>query len=449
MLLRSGLALLIGMLAIAPVRANDLPASTVKILQDKKLDLKLLDGLDKELQMPPAWIDGAKKEKILRISGTWDPGEFNAFSRPFRERYPYISLRYSRGSRFDRVTRPLLAYKSGRSTIDVITGIGGEYSEFRDAGALENMSGLPNLKNIPPGMTHKDGWWVGQRLRYWCMSFNTQKITKAAMPKTWDELVTNAAMRNGNIGMGNRPNLWLLPMWEEKGEPWIRNFVEKLFAVNKPQLRNEGMNALADLAIVGEFDIALPSAEYRTKQLELKGAPISWHCPEPVPFTISELIVLKGGNTNGAMMFVNWFLSKEGQISQYATDLAPPVHKDLQKREFLAYPDEILGRRHAYLDPELLEHDLEKLMKIWEPLWYSGKGLKLQVVKAELNAVASGGRSINFKVDGAAHAAKVSEDTTHININGKKAEAASLAAGMTCEITYAGNNQDAIRVECK
>jgi iron(III) transport system substrate-binding protein len=426
-----------------------LPQATQRMMKDKKLDLKLLNGLDQELQMPQAWVDGAKKEGMLRVGGTWDPPQFDAFARPFHERYPYITLRYSRGSRFDRVTKPLLAFKAGRSIIDVITGIGAEYTLFKDAGALENLSVVPNRRNVPPEMQQKDGWWVGQRLRYWCMSYNTSKITKDQMPKTWDDLVTNQAMRNGAIGMGNRPNLWLLPMWEAKGEPWIKKTAQQLFAVDKPQLRNEGMNSLIELVIAGEFNVSLPSAEYRTKQLEDKGAPISWHCPEPLPLTISELIVLKGGNTNASLMFTNWFLSKEGQISQYAADLAPPVHKELQTREFLSYPDEIMGRKSAFLDPELLERDLDNMLKIWEPLWYSGKGLQLQVVKADLSSVEKGGRSIGFNVNGQPQTAKIDQDSTHINVGGTTSEPSELKVGQSCEITYAGNNQDAIRLDCK
>jgi ABC-type Fe3+ transport system substrate-binding protein len=446
-------SLMVGLLFLSAPMASfadePLPQATQKMMKDKHLDLKLLDGLDRELRMPQAWIDGAKKEGLLRIGGTWDPPQFDAFIRPFHERYPYVTLRYSRGSRFDRVTKPLIAYKTGRSIIDVITGIGGEYTLFRDAGAIENLAAIPNRKNVPEGMQQKDGWWVGQRLRYWCMSYNTTKISKDQLPKTWDDLVTSPAMRNGNIGMGNRPNLWLLPMWEAKGEPWVRNLAQQLFAVDKPQLRNEGMNALLELAIAGEFGVSLPSAEYRTKQLEDKGAPVTWHCPEPLPLTISEIIVMKGGNTNAAFMFVNWFLSKEGQISQFTADLAPPVHKDLQTREFLSYPDEVLGRKTAFLDPDLLDRDLDNLLKIWEPLWYSGKGLKLQVVKADLSSVEKGGRSIGFNVNGAAQTAKVSQDNTHVNIQGSPAEPSELKAGQSCEITYAGNNQDAIRVDCR
>ncbi len=447
------LSLMVGLLALSlPVASfadEPLPQTTQKIMKDKNLDLKLLSGLDQELQMPQAWIDGAKKEALLRIGGTWDPGQFDAFARPFHERYPYITLRYSRGTRFDRVTKPLVAYKAGRSIIDVITGIGAEYTEFKDAGAIENLSVIPNRKNVPDGMQQKDGWWLGQRLRYWCMSYNTDKISKGDLPKTWDDLVTSPAMRNGNIGMGNRPNLWLLPMWETKGEAWVKNFSEKLFAVDKPQLRNEGMNGLIELVIAGEFNISLPSAEYRTKQLQDKGAPVSWHCPTPVPLTISEVIVMKGGNTNAAFMFVNWFMSKEGQISQYASDLAPPVHKDLQTREFLSYPDEILGRPYAYLEPERLEGDLDKLLKLWEPLWYSGKGLKLEVTKAALTEVGKDGRTVGFNVNGTPQTAKVSEDATHVAINGSSADPTELKAGLNCEITYAGNNQNAIRLDCK
>ena len=436
------MALLPGALAAA-----DLPKATQKILQDTKLPESILSGLDKELEMPAAWLAGAQKEKLLRVSGTWDLDQFQNFIRPFRERYPFVDVKYSRGTRFDRVTKPLLAYKTGRVVSDVISGIGAEFQIFKDIGALENLASLPNWQNVPPAMQQKDGWWIGQRLRYWCMTYNTQRIKKDQLPKTWDDVIGNAAMSNKKLGMGNRPNLWLLPMWEMKGETWTRNYSEKLFAVNKPQLRKEGMNALVELAIAGEFDVALPAAEYRTKQLMDKGAPIAWHCPEPVPMTISEMVVIKGGNTNASLMFVNWFMSKEGQVSQFAADQAPPVHKDLQTREFLAFPDEIIGRPVAFLEPEVLENDLEKLVKFWDPLWYSGMGLKLQVVTAPIAQIVKG--VIRFDVKGATQNARVSDERTRVAINGEAAEPSALKPGMVCEITYAGNNQDVTRMECK
>ena len=429
------------------VAAADLPKATQKIMKDTQLPPSILEGLDQELQMPTEWLAGAQKEKQLRVSGTWDLEQFQAFIAPFRERYPYIDVKYSRGTRFDRVTKPLLAFKTGRVISDVISGVGAEFQVFKDLNALENLGKIPNWQNVPPAMQQKDGWWIGQRLRYWCMSYNTQKVKKESLPKTWDDLIGNPALSNKKLGMGNRPNLWLLPMWEMKGEAWTHNFAEKLFVVNKPLLRKEGMNALIELAIAGEFDVALPAAEYRTKQLMDKGAPIAWHCPEPVPMTISEMIVMKGGNTNASLMFVNWFMSREGQVSQFASDQAPPVHKDLQTKDFLAFPEQILGRPIAFLDPEALETDLEKLVKFWDPLWYSGMGLKLQIVTSKLDQIVKG--VVRFDVKGAVHNARISDERTRIAINGDSSEVEHLKAGMTCEITYAGNNQDVTRLECK
>ncbi len=435
--------------AVAPATAAELPKATQAIMKETGLPADVLDGLDAELVMPVKWIEGAKKERQLIVSGTWDADQFEALVAPFSERYPYIRFKYSRATRHDRVIKPLLAYKAGRIVSDLISGVGAKYSAFREINAILDMRQIPNWNNVPDGMKDKDGGWIGQRLRYWCIAYNKNALAKADLPKTWDDLLTNPKLRGGKIGMGNRPNLWLLPMWDMKGETAIRDYASKLFGEVKPQLRKEGMNALISLATAGEFDISLPSAEYRVSQMERKGAPISWHCPEPVPMAISEMIGLKGGHENAALMFVNWFMSKEGQVSQFAANYAPPVHKDLRRREFLAYPDEILGRKIAFRDPEAMETDLPKLMRFWDPMWFSAKGLKLDVVTAKLDQVAKKGASVNFTVNGKAQTVRISGSRTTIEIDGVDGQRAELKAGMTCEIAYPGNNQEALKIDCK
>jgi ABC-type Fe3+ transport system substrate-binding protein len=100
-----------------------------------------------------------------------------------------------------------------------------------------------------------------------------------------------------------------------------------------------------------------------------KGAPISWHCPAPVPSAISEMAILKGTpNIDAARLFANWLLSKEGQIAQFYADHATPIHKDLQTKEFLTFPDELAGKQLAFRSPEL-ENRTEELLKLWNPYW--------------------------------------------------------------------------------
>lgn len=427
----------------------DLPKSTQAILKKLKLDASILGDIDRETKVADAWVAGAKKEGDLRIGATWDELQFEQLSRPFKERYPYIKIKYSRATRHDRVIKPLLAFQTGRVITDVISGIGAKVNIFRKIGALEDLSGLPNWKNVPDGMKDPKGRWIGQRLRYWCMSYNTKKVDKKDLPKKWEDLITNTRWHGKKIGMGNRPNLWLISLWGAKGEDWTKDYARKLFSIVKPQLRKEGMNALIGLAIAGEFDASIPSAAYRTYQQIQKGAPIGWHCPEPIPLAISELVIVKGTTKkNSAMMFVNWFLSREGQIAQYAANFAPPVHKDLQRKEFLSFPDQIIGKKIAFREPDALENDLNKLMKFWDPLWFAGRGLKLTTVKSKITKVKRGGRRLSFKVGGKTHTVKISGSRTKITVNGVDSTRKGVKKGMTCEITYPGNKEEAKKVAC-
>jgi ABC-type Fe3+ transport system substrate-binding protein len=433
-----------------PTFAADLPKATQEMLKKLKLDASILGEVDKETSMPAAWIEGAKKEGELRIGATWDELQFEKLAAPFRERYPYIKIRYSRATRHDRVIKPLLAFQTGRIITDVISGIGAKVAVFRKLKALETISSLPNWNNVPVGMKDPKGQWVGQRLRYWCMSYNTKRVKKSELPAKWEDLITNTRWHNKKIGLGNRPNLWLITLWGPKGEAWVKDYARNIFSIVKPQLRKEGMNALVGLAIAGEFDASLPSAAYRVQQQAKKGAPIGWHCPEPVPMAISEMAVFKGTpRKNSAMMFVNWFLSREGQISQYAANFAPPVHKDLQRKEFLSFPDQIVGKKIAFRDPESLEADLNNLVKFWDPLWFAGRGLKLSTVSTKISAVKRGGRRISFKVGGKTHTVKVSGSRTKVVVGGIDSTRRGVKKGMSCQITYPGNKEEAKKIDCK
>jgi ABC-type Fe3+ transport system substrate-binding protein len=282
------------------------------------------------------------------------------------------------------------------------------------------------------------------------MSYNTNKVKQSDLPKKWEDLITNKRWHNKKIGMGNRPNLWLITLWGPKGEAWVKDYARDMFSIVKPQLRKEGMNALIGLAIAGEFDASVPSAAYRVQQQAKKGAPIGWHCPEPVPMAISEMAVFKGTpRKNSAMIFVNWFLSREGQISQYAANFAPPVHKDLQRKEFLSFPDQIIGKKIAFRDPESLEEDLNNLVKFWDPLWFAGRGMKLSTVDTTISAVKRGGRRISFKVGDKTHTVKVSGSRTKIVVGGVDSTRKGMKKGMSCQITYPGNKEEAKKIDCK
>ena len=357
-------------LSLSPAGADDLPASTKDMLGKLGLQSSFMAGLDDELNVPKAWIDGAKKEQNVRITGSWDADQFRVLSQPFNERYPFIKVNYTRGDLTVRAVRPLIALKEKRIIADVVTGLGDFVNNFMAIDGFEKTTDFPAYDSVDANFKQKDGLWIGAKLRYWCMSYNTDNIKKANLPKTWDDLLTDPDMRGGKLGLANEAQLWLLPLAGPKGDPWMKATITKLFNDVRPQRRKESVNALQGLVIAGEINAALPAADYRVAQYVRKGAPIGWHCPEPVPSTISEMALIKGSPyTNSAHLFGNWLISKEGQVAQFVADGATPIHKDMQSKEFLAFPEEINGKPIAFLAPERLGDENTVMLDAWNPLW--------------------------------------------------------------------------------
>jgi iron(III) transport system substrate-binding protein len=355
----------------APASAADLPAATQALLRALDMPASVLDGLDAELALPPDWIESAKREAKLRITGTWEPKEEEQVLKAFRARYPFLSITYSRASRQDRSLRPLIALKEGRVLVDVVSGLGSTIIAYREQGALLPLDDLPGYKTLPPELKAADGLWVGHQMNYWCTAYNTGKIKPADMPAHWEGFLDSAKWGDGRVGVGNRANLWLLPLEDVKGQQWAENYATDLFEKLKPQRRKEGANALLNLVMLGEFDLAIPVAQYRLGGSYGKQAPVAWHCPDPVPTTVQGVAVLKQTAVpNAARLYVNWLLSREGQLAQYEAVNAAPSHPALQDPHFLSFAAEIAGKAHAFRSPELLEQKQWKdLQRRWNTLW--------------------------------------------------------------------------------
>jgi iron(III) transport system substrate-binding protein len=351
--------------------AADLPKATQKAMTDLGLDSALLDGLDAELNVPGAWIEGAKREKDLTISGTWEPREFREMTAPFRERYPFVNVRYERAGTAGRGMQVLLALNEGRVLADVMTGIADAIFYFADTKALADLHDLPGFDNIAKNYVAADGTWISHKLSFRCMAYNTDLVKKADLPRTWDDLLSPDQWGKGNLALTNNPSSWLLGLWSQFGEAWGTAFTSALFEKLQPQRRKEGLTALTGLAVAGDFHASLPSPEWVAKRYVSKGAPLGYHCPEPVPITLSQIAMLqKSPHANAARLFINWMVSREGQIQQYATTFEVPVHKALQLPQFVPFADTINGKSKSVRDDALLLSDLNKKMtEQWDRYW--------------------------------------------------------------------------------
>ena len=324
----------------------DLPASSKKYLKDMKLSEDVLADIEQDLAVPKEWMAGALREGTVKVIGEWDQKQFAIMNAPFAERYPGIKVVHNQASTMNaRAVAPLVAFKQGQYITDIVTGFGGAVPDFKKANALEDLTVLPQFGQQVAGANDPEARWGGIKLRYWCMAYNTSSVKEQDLPKTWEDLLSNPIWRNGNLGIGNRPQLWALMLRNAKGQDWIEDYLQKFFDVIKPQFRNEGMEAVLGMMAAGEVRGVLPAAADTVKGLENKGAPVSWHCPDPVPFLTTQIGILSGNpHMNAARVWVNWMLSREAQLAQYVAEGSPPSHKGLQIPEMTVYPEKTLGR---------------------------------------------------------------------------------------------------------
>jgi ABC-type Fe3+ transport system substrate-binding protein len=374
--MRSGQILGLSALALAlttgaGAAAAALPDATQRALTKLELDPAVMTGLDEELETPQAWVEGAAKEKEAVILGTWDDSQFRAMTVPFRERYPSVTLNFRRAATAERGTKVLAALGEGRVIADVLISIVDAKAEFIKMKALADLRDLPGFKNLPGDYAGQDGTWASYAQSYRCMAYNLNKVKVAELPQSWDDLVTKPRWRGGKIALTNNPNAWLLNLWAAKGERWGEDFTRKLFEVDQPQRRKEGMNAVTGLTVAGEADVSIPAPERAVAKFVARGAPIGYHCPEPVPITLSEIVLLeKSPHKNASRLFINWLLSREGQLMQYTEAYAVPVHKALQLPNFVPFADTILGKPVSLRDESMMTGGLQdKMLDRWNGYW--------------------------------------------------------------------------------
>ena len=373
-----GLAAMVvaGAIVATPAFAAEAPPSMGPILEKLKLTPDVLKNSANELAVPAAWVAAAKKEGTLRVRLNLAERNFNKLVNPFHERYPYIKTEFTRAVGADRAVKPLLAFKAGRYIADMTMGISGKFTDYLAAGAMENLKSLPAWDKIPKELRHPDGHFGAYGIVNWCTSYNTNKVKKSELPKTWSEMIHDPKWRGGRVGSANRPQLWLIMIWGAKGEKYAKNLMDDFFATLRPQLRKEAINGMMKLASIGEVDLAMPSAGYRVKLQEKLGAPIAFHCPEPVPTAAADVMVFKGGpRVNSAKIFVNWLISIEGQLALHAADGTRPSHVDLASMSsVLPYPDAVLGKKLAYRTLDLTLNHMKPMFKAWNKSWQAAGG---------------------------------------------------------------------------
>jgi len=370
-----GVATIASALYLPPANADNLTSETRKALKMIGEPESAMNGLDAELALPKSLLDAANKEGEVGVRMTMIQRHFVHVQKMFNARYPKIKVKYFRGVGNERALVPLLALKRGKYLSDVVASISVLLTEFHKMNALADISALPAYKNVPLELSGKKGRAVAYRIQNYCLTYATDRVKKEELPKTWDALVADKRWSNGRVGMATNANVWIALFAAKFGNDWAENFMNKMFRDLKPQLRRERLNAISKVAALGEFDMAIPQSDAQARDAQRQGLKIGYHCPDPVAVNGTVMAVLRGSpHENAGKVWVNWMLSREGQLANFAYDFTGPSHTGLRgKPGFSHFPAIVNNTPHAYLNDKALAN-MPVVMKSWQKKWASFGG---------------------------------------------------------------------------
>ena len=303
----------------------------------------------KELQVPQAWIEGAKREGKLVILGTETPQEMSGMIRAFNQRYPFITVEYTKAPTMVRDEKALLAAKQGKPIADLVTAIGGRTAAFVDAGVLMDTSNLPVWNSYPKEHKLLGKYLGGPFVRYWSLAYNTNLVPKNEVPTSWEDLLQ--PKWKGKVAANSISRLvTFVPLWYAWGGEKSTRFLQALLD-NGLQVRKEGHDASIKLLEAGEYSLLITAGEYQVYQDQQKGAPADWVALDPVPVTpAAPMAVMKDApHPYAVRIYVNWLLSEEGQRVYAAETGTFPVHPKLANLSpnFKDWAKRMAGKRKA------------------------------------------------------------------------------------------------------
>jgi len=254
-------------------------------------------------------IAGAKKEGTLSIYTSLQQADIGKLGAAFEKKYGVKVVAWRAGSE-DIVQRSVQEARANRNNVDVMETNGPELESMHRENILQAVKSPYHADLIAPAIL-PHGEWVGTRLNVFVQAYNTNKIKKTDLPKTWEDLA-NPKFK-GKIGIEQEDSDWLAGIFSDIGEARARKVFTDIVRSNGMSVR-KGHTLLSQLVVSGEVPLALTVYNYKAEQLKKLKAPIDW-------FVIGNAIARPNGmavarkapHPHAAVLFYDFELSPEGQ----------------------------------------------------------------------------------------------------------------------------------------
>ena len=291
------------------------------------IGLALVFSASRAFAADAALIDAAKKEGevVWYTSQIIDPLVLR-LQEAFKKKYG-IEIKPVRANSAEIALRILNEARGGRTIADIYGGQTTSEALKQEGLALR---WLPdNINVISPDFRDPDGYWMGTNFTLMTAAFNTDLIKPGTEPKTWEDLLapslTGKMVWSGAVSTSAGAGfigLALKQMGEEKGVQYLKKLAAQKIATTGGSARQ-----VIDMAIAGEYAMALQIFPEHAASSSAKGAPIKWIPMRPGMASVISTsgVTARAPHMNAAKLFMEYMISEEGQMV-FRDSLYSPIH---------------------------------------------------------------------------------------------------------------------------
>ncbi len=251
-------------------------------------------------------IEGAKKEGELNVYMALP--DIALVTDAFTKKYG-IKVKNWRSGSENVLQRAVSEARGGRFEVDVIENNAPEMEALHREQLLQEVRS-PFHADLMPQAIPAHRTWVGTSIDIFVQAYNTDKVKKEELPKTYQDLLD--PKWKGRLGIEAEDQHWFATLLQELGPEKGTKLFKDIVASNGISVR-KGHSLLAQLVASGEVPLGLTLYNWTPEQLKQKGAPIESFIIPPAIAQFRTIGVLrKAPHPHAAVLFYDFMLS-EGQ----------------------------------------------------------------------------------------------------------------------------------------
>jgi iron(III) transport system substrate-binding protein len=330
-------------LAAQPALAQD----NAKIEQARAL--AMYQGADRDAKL----VAEAKREGELSIYHAYPALTkiLDAFSKKYG-----IKVNAWRAGSEAIVQRLTTEARAGRHEVDIVQNNAPE-NEFAHREKLLQEVRSPYLADLIPQAVPAHHEWAGITLDVWTAAYNTNKVKKEDLPKSYADL--QDPKWKGKLGVEADDYGWFGALLSELGEAQGTKIFNNIIATNGISVR-KGHSLLGTLVASGDVPLALTIYDWNPPQLKDKGgAPIEAFFIPPVIAQPSTIAMLKGAPHPAAALLFYDFMLSEGQ------QMLAKIHYTVTSKKL---PSKLAGVQVKYIDPGKAIDNQDKWLKQYDEI---------------------------------------------------------------------------------